>query len=100
MVVQLAAEARVEGRLVGAGEAGDYVVALAPTQRGPATATLAARPGPDGRFVFVDLQPGEYGIVARRFDDKRRWATSEAFLIETVGGTVTEIDLPVAEEKP
>jgi len=92
-VVTLAAAAQIEGRLTGAGLLGGVVVL---TQSASAV-IRTTQVDPSGRFAFGGLPPGEYLITARPPHGSRsRWISpdGDAFPIEAVGGTTTEIDLP------
>lgn len=102
VVVRLGAAATIAGTVSRANNPSAYLVVLAPADGLVGDASLAASPDMDGRFRFDGLAPGDYRILTRPAGGERRWSVGDdpAFRIEAVGGTTTEIDLPILEAQP
>ena len=99
----------IEGRLLtGDASPSDFVVVLIGSESSAASPAAkpqpvqVAFPDPQARFAFSGLRPGTYRIVAQPATDepKTRWLADwkTMFEIEVLGGSPTEVELPVASE--
>lgn len=97
-VVLLSSAARLAGRLLDAASPDEYRITLAAAAPQDADESLLVMsPDADGGFVFEGLRPGFYRIVARPdAAQSGRWMppAKESFLVEAIGGSVTEIEIP------
>lgn len=107
IAVTVAPAASIRGRLAGAANPADFVVALVavePAER--AQAVQVAYPDAESRFAFANLRPGRYRIGAQPVAEAARapWVAGMASMIELdlPGGVPTDIDLPapVARRNP
>jgi hypothetical protein len=97
--VTVTGAASVRGRLTGAaGQAGEYVVVLAPADAsGGGQPVQSAYLEPGSQFSFAGLRPGRYRIGAQPAGAPRaRWVADSGRMMEIdlPGGAPTDIDLP------
>ena len=103
--VLVAPAGAIHGLLLPGSAAADYAVALvspALPLSPKAQPVQIAFPDEEGRFAFADLRPGEYRIAVRpvSVETEGRWVPDleKMFEVEVAGGTVTEVELPVATQ--